>query len=172
MATLSLGAPPATSSLTPGEIKKLIGIFRTPNGVFYIDPKVLQATATNGITSQVVDLRQTLPAGFRITSIKGAGFPGAIFSQNPPGSTGNLPLNFINGPIYFNWNAGFFRNFKFGEGGKRQLQLRAEAFNVLNHSNFFIGESSGIFNINSTTFGRINSSYAGRIVQFGARFDF
>src|SRR5947209_8589508 len=53
---------PATSSLTPDQIKKLIGIFRTPNGVFFIDPSVLQATATNGTVTQIVDLRQQLPA--------------------------------------------------------------------------------------------------------------
>ena len=127
--------------------------------------------------TQIVDLRQQLPAGFRITAIRGASpvgtapFPGQVFFPNAPGSTGNLPLNFINGPWYFNWNGGFYRNFKFGEGGK-QLQLRMEAFNVLNNTDFFIGESSNIFNVGSTTFGRITSSYSGRIIQFGARFDF
>jgi hypothetical protein len=161
---------PATSSLTTDEIKKLIGIFRTPNGIFYIDPTVLQATASNGVTSQIVDLTQPLPAGFTISSIRGAGFAGAKFSLNAPGSTGNLPINFINGPMYFNWNMGLFRNFKMGE--TRNLQLRFEAFNVLNRANFFIGESSGIFNVNSTSFGRVTSSYDPRIIQFGARFDF
>ncbi len=161
---------PATSSLTPNEIKKLIGIFRTPNGIFYINPSVLQASASNGPTSRIVDLNQPLPAGFAITSIRGAGFPGAVFSLNAPGSTGNLPINFINGPMYFNWNAGMFRNFKMGE--TRNLQLRVEAFNVLNRANFFIGESSGIFNVNSTSFGRVTSTYDPRIIQFGARFDF
>jgi len=72
--------------------------------------------------------------------------------------------------MYFNWNMGFFRNFKMGES--RNLQLRFEAFNVLNRANFFIGESSGMFNVNSTSFGRVTSTYDPRIVQFGARFDF
>jgi len=93
-----------------------------------------------------------------------------VFFPNNPGSTGNLPINFINGPMYFNWNMGFFRNFKMGES--RNLQLRFEAFNVLNRANFFIGESSGMFNVNSTSFGRVTSTYDPRIVQFGARFDF
>jgi hypothetical protein len=162
---------PATSSLTPNEIKNLIGVFRTPNGIFYIDPSVLQAKATNGTVTQIVDLTQPLPAGFRLTEIRGAGFTGAKFSLNAPGSQGNLPLNFINGPRYFNWNMGMFRNFKMGE--TRNLQLRFEAFNVLNRANFFIGESSTIFNINNTAnFGRVTSTYDPRIIQFGARFDF
>ena len=37
---------PASSTLSTNEIKKLIGVFRTPNGVFYVDPSVLQATVS------------------------------------------------------------------------------------------------------------------------------
>jgi hypothetical protein len=170
------GLQPATSNLSTDEIKKLVGVFKTPNGVFLIDPKVLQATTPAGV---VVDLTQPLPAGvsFNQLTIRGASpvgtapFPGQVFFLNQPGSTGNLPMNFINGPIYINWNAGFFRNFRIGESG-RQLQLRAEAFNVLNNAQFNIGEGSGVFNVNSTTFGRMGSTFAARIIQFGARFDF
>lgn len=169
------GLQPATSSLTTSEIKKLIGVFNTPNGVFYINPSVLQAKTPAGV---VVDLTQPLPSGVNPNSltIRGASpigtapFPGQVFFLNAPGSTGNLPMNFINGPMYLNWNGGFFRNFKVGES--RQLQLRMEVFNVLNNANFNFGEGSGAFNVNSTTFGRFGSTFASRIVQFGARFDF
>lgn len=170
------GLQPATSSLTTDQIKKLIGIYRTPNGIFLIDPSVLQATATNGTTTQVVDLRQPLPSGFTLTAIRGASpvgtapFQGQVFFPNAPGSTGNLPLNFINGPVYFNWNAGAFRNFQLTE--RARLQLRMEVFNVLNRANFSTGESSGIFNVNSTTFGRIGGTFEPRVMQFGARLDF
>ena len=170
------GLQPATSTLSANEIKKLIGVFKTPNGVFYIDPKVLEARTPAGA---VVDLTKPLPAGISPTSltIRGASpvgtapFPGQVFFLNAPGSTGNLPINFINGPMYFNWNAGMFRNFKFGEGSK-QLQLRMEVFNVLNNTSFNLGEGSGVFNVAGTNFGRITNSFAARIVQFGARFDF
>ena len=174
---------PATSSLTPNQIKDLVGIFRTPNGIFYIDPSVLNAQASCPSCASAadkatrrIDLTQPLAPGFIISSIRGANaygsapFTGQVFFPNNPGSTGNLPINFINGPMYFNWNMGFFRNFKMGES--RNLQLRFEAFNVLNRANFFIGESSGMFNVNSTSFGRVTSTYDPRIVQFGARFDF
>ncbi|HKC62744.1 MAG TPA: hypothetical protein VKB86_03860, partial [Pyrinomonadaceae bacterium] len=176
---------PATSTLTTSQIKALIGIFKTPNGVYLINPSVLQATSTcttntGGVitaSTQVINLTQPLPSNCSGLTVRGASpvgtapFAGQVFFQNPAGSTGNLPMNFINGPLYVNWNAGFFRNFSFSEG-KRTLQLRAEAFNVTNRANMFIGEGSGIFNVNSTTFGKITSSYAGRIIQFGARFDF
>jgi hypothetical protein len=165
---------PATSSLTADQVKNLIGIFRTPNGIFYIDPKVLQATF-GGVR---YDLTQPLPAGISPNqlTIRGASpigspnFTGQVFFLNNPGSQGNLPLNFINGPKYINWNMGMFRNFKMGES--RNLQLRFEAFNVLNRANFFIGESSGMFNVNGTNFGKVTSTYDPRIIQWGARFDF
>ncbi len=169
------GLQPGTSTLSASEIKKLVGIFRTPNGVFFINPSVLQATTPAGV---VVDLNQPLPAGVtpQQLTIRGASpigvapFPGQVFFRNEPGSTGSLPMNFINGPVYFNWNAGMFRNFGMGES--RRLQLRMEVFNVLNNPQFNLGEGSGVFNVNSTTFGRVGSTFAARIVQFGARFDF
>jgi hypothetical protein len=43
---------------------------------------------------------------------------------------------------------------------------------VLNNPQFNIGEGSGIFSVTSTTFGRIGSTFAARIIQFGARIDF
>jgi hypothetical protein len=170
------GLQPATSNLTTKQIKALIGIFKTPNGVFFIDPKVLQATTPAGV---VVDLTQQLPAGvnFNQLTIRGASpigtapFAGQVFFLNAAGSTGNLPMNFINGPIYFNWNGGLFRNISFSEG-KRTLQIRMEMFNVLNNPQFNLGEGSGVFNVNSTSFGRIGSTFSARIIQFGARFDF
>lgn len=169
------GLQPATSSLSTDQIKDLIGVFKTPNGVFLINPSVLNATTPAGVR---VDLTQPLPAGVRFQdlTIRGASqigepnFSGQVFFLNAPGSTGNLPMNFINGPMYFNWNAGFFRNFKWGEN--RQLQIRAEAFNVLNNPQFNIGEGSTIFSVTSTTFGRMGSAFAARIIQFGARIDF
>ncbi|HEY6232085.1 MAG TPA: TonB-dependent receptor [Pyrinomonadaceae bacterium] len=176
---------PASSSLNTDEVKKLIGIFRTPNGVFYVNPSVLQATASNGVTSQIVDLTKPLPAGFTITSIRGASpvgtapFQGQVFFRNEPGSVGTLPINFINGPTYVNVNAGLFRNIGLGES--RRLQLRMEVFNVMNRANFFLpsggnavnnGENSDVFNVNSTTFGRLTGTFDPRIIQFGARFDF
>ncbi|MGH9945299.1 MAG: hypothetical protein ACRD9R_23350, partial [Pyrinomonadaceae bacterium] len=177
------GLQPASSSLTTSEIKDLIGIFRTPNGIYFIDPSVLQATAVNTSGQRVgIDLTQALPSGFTGLQVRATApinpanptsptpFAGQVFFRNTPGSTGTLPINFINGPVFFNWNAGLFRNFRFSE--TMNLQFRAEVFNVLNRTNFNIGEGSGIFDVNSTTFGRITGTFDPRIVQFGVRFDF
>jgi hypothetical protein len=175
---------PATSSLNAHEIQKLMGVFKTPNGVFIINPSVLFATATppagSGLpTLSGFDLNQKLPAGYTLSSVRGASpvgtapFAGQVFFPNAAGSTGNLQRNFLNGPMYFNWDAGLLKNIRITEN--MRVQLRAEMFNVLNHVNFFAGSNPGILDVGSTSFGRLtstNSTYSPRIVQFGARFEF
>lgn len=168
---------PATSSLSAGQIQELFGTYRTPNGVFIINPSVLFATATapGQPTLSGFDLTQQLPAGYTIASIRGANpvgtapFPGQVFFNNVSGSTGNLQRNFLNGPIYINWDAGLHKSIRITENTR--IQLRAEAFNVMNRANFFTGN----LDVSSTNFGRITAAgnaYAARIVQFGARFEF
>lgn len=164
----------AISSLSTNEIKDLTGIFNTPNGIYFVNPSVLNAQATNGTVTQRVDLTQPLPAGFRLVSVRAANpvgtapFEGQVFFFNQAGQTGNLPRNFINGTPYFNWDASLSKNFRFSES--MRLQLRMEAFNVLNIAN---QNFSADLNIDSTTFGRITTvNNSPRVIQFGARFDF
>ncbi len=177
------GRQTARTTLTEDQIKDLVGIHRTPNGVFLIDPSVLFATAVRrNAAGQIVetrtgiDLTQPLPTGFAISEIRGAAainqpaFAGQVFFRNAPGETGNMPRAFLNGPLYINWDAGFMKNIRFGE--TTRLQIRAEAFNVLNRANFFIADNSGIFNVNSTTFGRLGTTFSPRIMQLAARFEF
>jgi hypothetical protein len=171
------GTQPATSSLNARQLQDMFGSFKTPNGVFVINPSVLFATATApGLpTLSGFDLTQPLPAGYTITSIRGANpvgtapFAGQVFFPNPSGSTGNLQRNFLNGPIYVNWDAGLLKNIRITEN--THLQLRGEVFNVLNHANFFTGN----LDVGSTNFGRLTASgnaYSARLMQFGARFEF
>ncbi|MBC7932314.1 MAG: TonB-dependent receptor [Rubrivivax sp.] len=175
------GTQPATSSLNANQIQDLFGVFKTPNGVFIINPSVLFATATapGQPTLTGFDLNQPLPAGYTISSVRGASpvgtapFAGQVFFPNAPGSTGNLQRNSFNGPMYFNWDAGLLKNISITENTR--LQLRGEVFNVLNNANFFAGSNPGILDVGSTSFGRLTASgqaYAPRIVQFGARFEF
>ncbi|HUF03349.1 MAG TPA: TonB-dependent receptor [Aridibacter sp.] len=147
----------ADSSLTIDQIRNLLGI-RFVNGViYYIDPSVIgpDGSATNG------NLEGTI-----------TNFPGQVFFRAQPGTTGSLGRNLISGPWYHNWNAGIIKNIRFGEN--MRIQLRAEAFNVLNNTNFFIGENSSIFDVDSTNFGRVSagSTYSPRIMQFAFRFEF
>ncbi|HUQ33476.1 MAG TPA: hypothetical protein VM095_15245, partial [Pyrinomonadaceae bacterium] len=172
---------PATTSLTAKGVQDLFGVFKTPNGVFVINPSVLFATATapGQPTLSGFDLNQPLPAGYTIASVRGANpvgtapFAGQVFFPNVAGSTGNMQRNAFNGPMYFNWDAGLLKNIRITENTR--IQLRAEMFNVLNHANFFAGSNPGILDVGSTSFGRLTASgnaYAPRIVQFGVRFEF
>lgn len=169
----------AKTSLSRDDLKKLTGIYKTPNGIYFIDPKVLFAVATPAAGSGLpvlngIDLYQPLPAGYTLTSVRAANpinqapFPGQVFFFNNAGETGNIPRNFLNGLTYANWTAGLTKKIRIGE--TRILQLRMEAFNVLNRQVPYFGSD---LDINSNTFGRITSSYnTPRIMQFGARFDF
>ncbi len=166
----------ALSNLTDDEIKNLFGVFNTPNGIYTINPRVLFATARNDVTraTQRIDLTQPLPAGFTLVSVRAtspineAPFPEQVFFFNEAGQVGNLPLNFINGLPYLNWDAGLSKSIRFAE--KYKLQFRVEVFNLLNNQVPFFGSD---LNIDSNNFGEVTSTYnTPRILQFGFRFDF
>jgi hypothetical protein len=147
-----------------------------------MDPRVLNATITNAVTGEVrqgFDLNQQLPTGFTLTSVRAANpvgtapFAGQVFffnGTNGAPATGNLPRNFLDGTPFFAWDAGLAKNFRFSES--MRLQLRMEAFNVLNTT---VLSQTADLNINSNNFGLITTTRAAsnaRIIQFGARFDF
>ena len=72
------------------------------------------------------------------------------------------------GPRFASWDVGIFKNFKIGE--QVTFQLRAEAFNVLNRTNFG-GPGANISN--SSNVGVIgNTSGDNRELQFGGRLSF
>jgi hypothetical protein len=54
-------------------------------------------------------------------------------------------------------------------GERTNVEFRAEAFNVLNHTNFDVGQSQSI---NSANFGRITSTFDPRILQFALKLNF
>ncbi|HEX9543760.1 MAG TPA: hypothetical protein VF955_01165 [Pyrinomonadaceae bacterium] len=64
-----------------------------------------------------------------------------------------------------------------------RFQIRADAFNLLNHTNFQIGVldpnvgvNNVIFNVNSATFGQITNTFnlggLNRVIQVAGRFEF
>jgi hypothetical protein len=91
------------------------------------------------------------------------------FFQNPTaGKYGSLQLTPIDGPGYWNLDVGFIKRTRITE--RTNIEFRAELFNALNHTNFFIsGETQ---DINSESFGQLGSTFDPRIIQFALKFNF
>jgi hypothetical protein len=91
------------------------------------------------------------------------------FALNSPGVWGNTPKGYLFGPGFWNVDASFSRNLSLS-GGKR-IELRVEAFNLFNHSNW----ANPTVQIGSTslTNGRVTDTEGDpRIMQFAIKFGF
>jgi hypothetical protein len=82
------------------------------------------------------------------------------------GRFGNAGRNIARGPGTANLDFSLLKPIPIGEHWN--LQFRAECFNLLNHSNFFVPVSD----LNSANFGRILEAGPARLVQFGLKFIF
>lgn len=172
------GRQSAVTNLTKEQVKALLGVFRTPCGVFFINPEVINIdlnACQNGVvtarvagtTAGVASLGYfdpNVPTGSATT------FPGQVFFNAPPGQVGNMEFNFLSGPMYFNWDASIIKNIPITE--RVRVQVRGEAFNLLNRPHFGITGQFTQANINSNTFGRLASAPNPRILQFVARIEF
>jgi hypothetical protein len=68
-----------------------------------------------------------------------------------------------------NWDAAVHKNLRITEA--RWIELRVEAFNALNHAQFF-GAASVNGNISSASFGQVVSAAAPRLIQIAAKAEF
>ena len=93
-------------------------------------------------------------------------FNTAAFSMPAFGTFGNAGRNTLEGPGYQNVNLALLKRVPLR--GRTSLQLRAEAFNLLNRGNFDLPDNF----LGSPTFGQVLSAGAPRHIQFGARFLF
>src|SRR5580693_3132084 len=79
---------------------------------------------------------------------------------------GNEGRNAVLGPRYVNWDASAFKNIRLTE--TKELQFRGELFNLLNHTNFRLPVSD----IESPTFGQIQTDISPRVIQVALKFLF
>lgn len=135
-----------------------------PNQIPGINPyKFVKILSANTLTTRSY-LNQAAFA--QVTAPCGASFTAATCPQL--GTYGNLGRNSLNGPMSFNLDAQISRIFPIAE--KISLNMRLEAFNVLNHPNFSNPSSS---NPASGTFGYITgTSNSARVFQLGAKIIF
>jgi len=102
----------------------------------------------------------------------------AAFTPNAIGSYGNLGRNALRGPGGFFLDTSVSRIFKLTE--RYQLEARAEGFNILNHTNFVgaISPAGGASYttlqtaLNNSAFGKVQSAFDPRILQFALKLHF
>ena len=90
----------------------------------------------------------------------------SAFASPTLGTYGSLGRNNLKGPGIFQFDAALSRTFALREG--KTLQVRGEAFNVLNHANFNVPVSS----LNSGAFGKVQAAGDPRIMQFALKLVF
>jgi hypothetical protein len=85
---------------------------------------------------------------------------------------GNEGRGNFHGPGINNTDLTLFKNIKFTE--TRFLQLRLEAFNVFNHTQFLFSNSITAWEDYNApgTFGRVTTAHAGRVIQLGVKIYF
>ena len=101
-------------------------------------------------------------------------YRGAFAAPLPPGlnanglgQVGTEKRGVVSAPGFERIDLGLFRNFRIPGGFN--LQLRAEAFNALNHTNL---GSPGTASTTSSTFGVITSARDNRVMQFAGKITF
>ena len=90
----------------------------------------------------------------------------AAFQAPTGGTYGNVPINAFVGPGAFNVDFGVTRSFRLG--GAREVQFRAELFNLLNS----VQKLDPVGTLNSSNFGQITTAADPRIVQLALKYVF
>ncbi len=100
------------------------------------------------------------------------------FGHAAYGVQGNEGRNNFHGPGINNTDFSLFKRFHWGEES-RWVELRLEAFNVFNHTQFGVGSFSSTAvaappsgNVDSPNFGRVLGAAPGRVIQLGAKIYF
>ncbi|MGZ8844938.1 MAG: outer membrane beta-barrel protein [Pyrinomonadaceae bacterium] len=91
----------------------------------------------------------------------------SAFTHPTAGSYGNLSLTPVDGPGYWNVDMSLIKKMTFKE--RLGVELRLDAFNVFNHTNFSVPNS---LSIDDTNFSKINSAFDPRILQLSWKFTF
>jgi hypothetical protein len=95
------------------------------------------------------------------------------FLTNPTaGNVGNLQLTPVSGPSTFFLDMSLIKRTNISENVN--IEFRAEAFNVLNHTAFDLrtNPNEQAQNINAGSFGQITTTSPPRIMQFGLKLNF
>jgi hypothetical protein len=152
---------------------RVSGILRARSGE-HQTPTVSQDRALTQVNvgSQRADLLSSDVYGNKCTSDLRSANPtcrwlnSAAFGTPALGTLGTAGPGFLVGPGNWTLDAGLTRTFSINES--QQLEFRAEADNVLNHTNFNNPNTS----VGNANFGRITGAGDPRILQFAVKYVF
>ena len=86
------------------------------------------------------------------------------------GDVGPYSRFYLRNPGFQNHDLSLFKNFPFGASGRRYLQLRVEAFNILNHAQFSgVNRTTNVTNAAGQTGAAIFNNYTGLTVTNNTR---
>jgi hypothetical protein len=152
---------------------RLSGIFRARSGG-HLTPTVSadRALTQVNVGSQRANLLSSDVYGNQCTSDLRSSNPScrwlnsASFGTPALGTLGNAGPGILVGPGNWSLDAGLTRTFRVTEA--QQLEFRAEADNVLNHTNF----NNPNVSVGNANFGRITGAGDPRIIQFAVKYIF
>jgi Carboxypeptidase regulatory-like domain len=153
------GVTPVLNNMTAKQLQDNIGVYRTGNGVYWLNPDLnLFTIKGSSSTTNFCTAGQTTPC----------------FAVPNPGQFGNLPIYGFSGPHFFDQDASLVKDTVIHE--RLKFQIRLEAFDVFNNVNF-TGAQTGT---DGTTFGQLTATadtargggVTARIVQWAARITF
>jgi hypothetical protein len=135
--------PAQLLGMTFEEFKQNVGVFRTPGGVFWFNPDLLNLTFNS--------------RGQVATAVLKPG----LLGQPAPGTFGDFPLNSLNSGTYFNFDMSATKRFPIGE--RVSFEIKTTFINILNNANWTYGNTA----FDSQSFGRITQTTGSqRVIHF------
>ena len=129
-------------------------------------------TLGNGVNNFLIDTPRYLPGPLKINTDGRNGKPAfntALFPEELPGQQGNAKRRIFYGPGIDNYDASLQKSIRIRDS--KRLDLRLEAFNLFNHSQFF-GPAAVDGQEEDPNFGNIVSAASPRLIQIAAKFAF
>jgi hypothetical protein len=126
----------------------------------------------NGVNNYLLDTPRQLPGPLEINTNGRNGKPAfntSLFSEETIGQLGNAKRRMFCGPGIEDYDMTLGKTVLLTEASS--LEVRAEAFNLFNHAQFY-GPASVNGQIEDTSFGHIVSAAAPRLIQLAAKFRF